>query len=134
MASGQSDCLLEAQNPSRGIPAGKVRVTAAFLTSQQKSHSVTPASPYLGSKEVISPPGLKERGYRLYLPEERVLRSQHRMAGETGGIVQTSLESAICHTQHVAKPGFELDAFDSKTSATAFQPGPRGPLPSSAPL
>ena len=56
------------------------------------------------------------------------------MAGETGDTGQTSLESVIGHTQHVAKPGLELDAFGSKTPATAFQPGPRGPLPASAPL
>lgn len=56
------------------------------------------------------------------------------MAGQMEDIVQTSLESTIGHTQHVAKPGFERDAFDSKTSAAAFQPGPRGPLPPSAPL
>lgn len=67
-------------------------------------------------------------------PGGKGARSHHRMAGEMGDTGQTSLESVICHTQHGAKPGLELDAFDSKTSATAFQPGPRGPLPASAPL
>lgn len=41
----QSNCSPEVQNPRWGIPAGKVRVSPAFLTSQQKSHSVTPAIP-----------------------------------------------------------------------------------------